>query len=89
MCTFGGMESGLLLALRAEGRRGLRDDGLWRRSKFQFSCSYIRRLYTIANYVSSICVEGVVKVDELINGEECWISNGVRGFQVGRVTLSS
>jgi 4-amino-4-deoxychorismate lyase len=30
-----------------------------------------------------------VKVDELINGEECWISNGVRGFQVGRVKLSS
>jgi 4-amino-4-deoxychorismate lyase len=33
-------------------------------------------------------VEGVVKVDELVSGEECWFSNGVRGFQVGRVKLS-
>jgi hypothetical protein len=34
------------------------------------------------------CVEGVVKVDELIDGEACWISNGVRGFNLGRVKLS-
>jgi hypothetical protein len=88
VCTFGGTASGLLLVWRAEGRRGLRDDGLWRRSKFQFSYSYIRSLYTLADSVSSLCVEGVVKVDELVNGEECWFSNGVRGFQVGRVKLS-
>ena len=34
------------------------------------------------------CVEGVVRVGELVDGEECWISNGVRGFQLGRVKLS-
>ena len=37
---------------------------------------------------SRLCVEGVVKVDELVDGEECWISNGVRGFQFGKVRLS-
>ncbi|KAL1871514.1 putative secondary metabolism biosynthetic enzyme [Paecilomyces lecythidis] len=26
------------------------------------------------------CVERLVKVDELVDGEECWLSNGVRGF---------
>lgn len=34
------------------------------------------------------CVEGVVRVDELVDGEECWISNGVRGFTSGKVKLS-
>ena len=34
------------------------------------------------------CIEGVVRVDELVEGEECWISNGVRGFSLGRVKLS-
>ncbi|KAG9239635.1 aminodeoxychorismate lyase [Amylocarpus encephaloides] len=33
-------------------------------------------------------VEGVVKAGELVDGEECWISNGVMGFQWGRVKLS-
>lgn len=35
-----------------------------------------------------LCVEGVVRVGELIDGEECWISNGVRGFMPGNVKLS-
>ena len=34
------------------------------------------------------CVEAVVKADELIDGEECWVSNGVRGFVFGKVKLS-
>jgi hypothetical protein len=29
-----------------------------------------------------------VKVDSLVDGEECWISNGVRGFLPGKVKLS-
>ncbi|PBP17021.1 aminodeoxychorismate lyase [Diplocarpon rosae] len=33
------------------------------------------------------CVEGVVKLDSLVEGEECWISNGVRGFQLGKIKL--
>ncbi|KAH6724606.1 aminotransferase class IV-domain-containing protein [Leptodontidium sp. MPI-SDFR-AT-0119] len=32
--------------------------------------------------------EGIVKVDSLVDGEECWISNGVRGFQYGKVKLA-
>lgn len=35
-----------------------------------------------------LCVEGVVKADSLVDGEECWISNGVRGFIWGRVSLN-
>ena len=33
-------------------------------------------------------VEGIVKVDSLVEGEECWISNGVRGFQYGKIKLA-
>ncbi|KAK0121617.1 hypothetical protein ONS95_009904 [Cadophora gregata] len=32
-------------------------------------------------------VEGIVTIDSLMDGEECWISNGVRGFQYGKVKL--
>ncbi|KAE8448101.1 hypothetical protein EG329_009866 [Mollisiaceae sp. DMI_Dod_QoI] len=35
-----------------------------------------------------LCVEEIVRVDDLVDGEECWISNGVRGFQWGKVKLS-
>ncbi|KAL2076039.1 hypothetical protein VTL71DRAFT_982 [Oculimacula yallundae] len=33
-------------------------------------------------------VEDIVKVDSLVDGEECWISNGVRGFTYGKVKLA-
>ncbi|TVY40397.1 Aminodeoxychorismate lyase [Lachnellula occidentalis] len=33
------------------------------------------------------CVEGVVKADSLADGEECWISNGVKGFLPGKAKL--
>lgn len=29
-----------------------------------------------------------MKLEELVDGEECWISNGVRGFQWGKIKLS-
>jgi len=35
-----------------------------------------------------LCVEAVIKSEELKEGEDCWISNGVRGFLKGRVRLS-
>jgi 4-amino-4-deoxychorismate lyase len=35
-----------------------------------------------------LCVEGAIKADSLIDGEECWISNGARGFIWGCVKLS-
>lgn len=36
---------------------------------------------------NGICVEGVVTVESLVDGEECWISNGVKGFIAGEVKL--
>ncbi|ROT35526.1 hypothetical protein SODALDRAFT_68997 [Sodiomyces alkalinus F11] len=35
-----------------------------------------------------LAVEEVVSVDSLVDGEECWISNGVRGFCCGRLRLN-
>lgn len=35
-----------------------------------------------------ICSDGNVKVESLVEGEECWISNGVKGFNFGKVRLS-
>lgn len=34
-----------------------------------------------------ICVEGVVRGEGIRDGEEIWVSNGVRGFGWGRVDL--
>lgn len=34
------------------------------------------------------CIEGVVRADSLVDGEECWISNGVRGLNWGKIKLS-
>jgi 4-amino-4-deoxychorismate lyase len=34
-----------------------------------------------------LCSEGIVKMESLVEGEECWISNGVRGFSFGKVRL--
>ncbi|KAI1808158.1 aminotransferase [Daldinia bambusicola] len=35
----------------------------------------------------NLAVEEVVPADSLVNGEECWISNGLRGFIFGTVKL--
>jgi 4-amino-4-deoxychorismate lyase len=34
-----------------------------------------------------LAVEGVVTYQSLVDGEECWISNGVRGFVFGTVQV--
>lgn len=34
-----------------------------------------------------LCVEEPVRASDLVEGDECWISNGVRGFILGRVAL--
>jgi 4-amino-4-deoxychorismate lyase len=36
---------------------------------------------------NGLCHEGVVSSDSLVDGEECWISNGVRGLIWGKVKL--
>lgn len=35
--------------------------------------------------VHGFCTEGVILAADLVDGEECWLSNGVRGFMRGRV----
>ena len=35
------------------------------------------------------CVEEVINVESLVESEQCWISNGVRGFQIGKIKLGS
>ncbi|KAK4453824.1 aminotransferase [Podospora aff. communis PSN243] len=35
-----------------------------------------------------IAVESVISVGSLVDGEECWLSNGVRGFFFGRIKLA-
>jgi hypothetical protein len=36
---------------------------------------------------NGLCEEEVVCSDSLVNGEECWISNGVRGLIWGKISL--
>lgn len=36
---------------------------------------------------NGLCEEEVVSSDSLVNGEECWISNGVRGLSWGKISL--
>lgn len=37
----------------------------------------------------NIAVEEDVKADSLVDGEPCWISNGVRGFTFGKIRLNA
>ena len=36
-----------------------------------------------------LCVEGTIKVNEIIQGEKVWLSNAVRGFFIGRIHLNN
>ncbi|OBT92397.1 hypothetical protein VE01_09294 [Pseudogymnoascus verrucosus] len=36
---------------------------------------------------NGLCVEEVVRRGEVVDGEECWVSNGVRGFIAGVIKL--
>ena len=38
--------------------------------------------------VQNFCAEQLITVKDLIDGEECWLSNGVRGFMRGVVIMS-
>lgn len=44
------------------------------------------RRYALAQ---GFCIERAVTKAELLDGEECWLSNGVRGFMRGVVVLNS
>lgn len=39
--------------------------------------------------LSGLAEEEAVSAGSLVDGEECWISNGVRGFIHGQVRLSA
>ncbi|PYH78102.1 aminodeoxychorismate lyase [Aspergillus uvarum CBS 121591] len=43
------------------------------------------RQYALAE---GFCAEQIIEAAELIDGEECWLSNGVRGFIRGRIVLN-
>ncbi|KAK1144489.1 Aminodeoxychorismate lyase [Aspergillus melleus] len=43
------------------------------------------RRYALAQ---GFCTEQVIRAADLVDGEECWLSNGVRGFIRGRVVLN-
>ncbi|KAB8075978.1 aminotransferase class IV-domain-containing protein [Aspergillus leporis] len=43
------------------------------------------RRYALAQ---GFCTEQVVSALDLVDGEECWLSNGVRGFIPGRIVLN-
>lgn len=36
---------------------------------------------------NGLCVEAIVKAEDLIDGELVWLSNGVRGFGLGPLDL--
>lgn len=38
--------------------------------------------------LSGLAEEQVVPVSSLVDGEECWLSNGAKGFLFGRIRLS-
>lgn len=44
----------------------------------------VSRRWAIAN---GIAVEQAVKVESLVDGEECWLSNGARGFMYARIRV--
>lgn len=63
------------------------DDGPWNGKKSTYQ--HIKLLIPTHDYVySGIAEEEDVRVDSLIDGEECWLSNGVRGFLFGKIRLS-
>ncbi|GKZ28613.1 hypothetical protein AbraIFM66950_010295 [Aspergillus brasiliensis] len=42
------------------------------------------RHYALAQ---GFCTEGIIAATDLVDGEECWLSNGVRGFIRGQIVL--
>lgn len=39
--------------------------------------------------LSGLAEEQMVPVSSLVDGEECWLSNGAKGFLFGRICLAS
>lgn len=56
-------------------------DGFWR--KGESMTRYLNILLTLL----SLCEEETIKVGSLVDGEECWIGNGVRGLIWGKIHL--
>lgn len=43
----------------------------------------------MADGYSALVVEEEVKVESVVDGEECWLSSGVRGFIFGKIKLQT
>lgn len=72
-----------------EGRTGRRGGGLWR-SKLSLVCVYLAGsllgfFLLTGLWCSGLAVEGVVEVGSLVAGELVWLSNGAKGFMMGRL----
>lgn len=44
-------------------------------------------LSLIVDHFRKLVIEDVIRASSLTSGEECWISNGVRGFIYGKIRL--
>lgn len=66
-----------------EGMTAPLDDGRW--SGKHESVFQIARGVT-DNLSRGLAVEQEIKVDQLVDGEDCYISNGVSGFRAGVVS---
>lgn len=50
--------------------------------------AYVYMLWLIYCSYSNLAEEEVVAVSSLVDGEECYLSNGAKGFLFGRIQLS-
>ncbi len=63
---------------------GQPDGGLWRGNPRPISPQPVEQ----ADGNRQLAVEDQVKADSIVDGEECWLSNGVRGFFCGKISLA-
>ena len=62
-----------------------RAGGLWRGKRDQTLSGFWRRRRS--SFSRKLAFEEPTKAVSIRDGEECWLSNGARGFFVGRVSI--
>ena len=60
---------------------GYPDVGLSRGKYLASAISLVHVLTLFSYFCRNLVVEEEVPIESLVDGEECWISNGARGFQ--------
>lgn len=68
--------------------RELRGGGLWRGAFLLLRDDNYWVFVLTACLSRGIAAEQIVRANSLVDGEECWLSNGGRGFYFGKVKLS-